>query len=481
MKLCIVGTGAAGWMACAYFKSHPAIEQITIVGSPHIPSIGVGESNTLQLNDFHNIAGINENEFVAKSDAAIKYGVYYDNWSKNSFLHNFVSAKQFDKLGISIHGYYRSLVNKPVDHSINDYVATKLQSAVNQNHVYFDDTYNCRSWHFDAAKYIEFLSNFCLKDSKVSFVKDTVKDCTITKGKIIDLIFDSDTKINADYYIFATGSSAFNEKILKQEYVDLSDTLLTDKAFVYPLKYTNQLEQFHPYTVAKTLNYGWRWITPTYSRIGTGYVFSSRYVDEEQAYDEFLNDIGDKSITPTLVNFQPKYNKQTFNDNYCTIGMANGFLEPLDAPGLSLTINVLKELEKLLYQQYNLEDQAIVNSLQTIANENMIGRYKFWTSFILTQYKTCHRNDTKFWQDHKNIQYDYQKQIIDNLDDFMAEKNNYIMFMHTIAAKDQSWKHETKSIPYKQFEPDLETTHHLDYINAVRTSVSRSRWNYSLV
>ena len=69
---------------------------------------------------------------------------------------------------------------------------------------------------------------------------------------------------------------------------------------------------------------GWRWITPTWSRIGTGYAFSSNHVSDDEAVKEFLEDIGDTSLEPNVVDFTPKVNKSTFGANYCNIGMANG-------------------------------------------------------------------------------------------------------------------------------------------------------------
>ena len=86
---------------------------------------------------------------------------------------------------------------------------------------------------------------------------------------------------------------------------------------------------------------GWRWITPTQSRIGTGYVFSDNHISIDEATNEFLEDIGDKTIKPFLVDFNPKCNKRPFKFNSCTIGMSSGFLEPLDATGLQISIQAI--------------------------------------------------------------------------------------------------------------------------------------------
>lgn len=475
MKLCIVGTGAAGWMACAAFKEE---HEVVIVGSPKIPPIGVGESNTMRIKCFHNDVGINEGEFVAHSDAAVKYGVYYKGWSKNDFIHNFKNSAFSDALSSVQPMFYRSLVNKPKDVSINELVAVNLQQAIHDNHVFFEDIFYPKSWHFDAGKYIEFLKNH---SSDVKLIEETVVNCVKNNDKIIRIITDKNRIIEADYYIFATGCNTEISDILGEEYINLSDVLLTDKALVYPLKYTNQREQFHPCTVAKTMKHGWRWITPTYSRIGTGYVFSSRYTTEEQALNEFLDDIGDHTISPRIVDFHPRYNKETFKQNYCSVGLANGFLEPLDAPGLTLTIDVINHLRAIFRQNNTVKNPEILQSLRDQANERMVSRYEFWASFILTQYKTCSRDDTQFWKDHKRINYDPLNHILNILGDYNVSIYDYIMFMHTIAAKDKRWPSNSIVKPFKQPEYSVESVHHLDYINAIRTSVSQFRSIHTMV
>ena len=478
MKLCIVGTGVAGWMACAAMASRQNLfDEIVVIGSPRIPSIGVGESNTLAINYFHKIYNINVDEFIRESDAAVKYGVYYKNWGKNNFINNFRKDESlFDLLNVTPEMYYALLANKPKDVPVTDLVACDLIDTINKNHIFKSSTFYPRSWHFDAGKYINFISKHCKKYRHVSVISETVTKIEKTKDKIEKLITDKNTVIEADYYVISTG---FND-ILNEEYVDLSDVLLTDKAFVYPLEYTNKREEFHPYTVAKTMKYGWRWITPTYSRIGTGYVFSSRYTSIDEARQEFIDDVG-VDIEPRLVNFYPRYNKKTFKENYCTVGLSNGFLEPLDAPGLALTIETITKLEHLISNQIRYSDINITNSLKELTNVVMQGHYKFWTSFILTQYKTCWRNDTQFWIDHKKIKYNHQEHIISIIENLShsheMDISVYIMFMYTMAGKDFSWNSQLKSLPFKQPEriPRPPTIHHLDYVETIRKiSVSRS-------
>lgn len=464
--LCIVGTGAAGWLACNLFKNKDYIQHITIVGSAEIPPIGVGESNTLKTPELHAKIGLDNVDFIRETDAAIKYGVFYKNWSKHDFLHFFKGTRPFEKMGLPEIVYGKSFGSKPVDVPIENYFGKKITEITSQNLLLSDpEELHPLSWHFDAGKYISYLSKEALKSHKVNHLTDTVVDCKFDSGKISSVILKSGLKIQADYYIFASGNSDLVKNILKEDYVDLSDVLLTNKAIVYPLEYTNKREQFHPYTVAKTMKCGWRWITPTYSRIGTGYVFSDKHISVDEAVDEFLTDIGDKTLSPRVVDFYPRYNKKTFKQNYCTLGMLNGFLEPLDAPGLSMTGDVLIKLEKYFEYEYAMCESYRMMHIDHM-NCYIEDMYKFWASFILAQYKTCYRNDSKFWIDHKNVVYNFYENIIENLNNYMLFNSSMMMFYHTLAGKDFQWG---ESLHLAKFDDSSlqPAEHHLDFIEQV--------------
>jgi tryptophan halogenase len=469
MNICIIGTGASGWIACTMLKKLDFIKKITIIGSSKIPTIGVGESTGLDF-DFSALSNIELKDFVRESDAAVKYGVYYKNWSKRDFIHYF-GYKVENKWENNV-----SLGNKDPDTDIHDLRGKELWNFIRRNEVALNHDEYLYTWHFDAGKFIDFLKKVNLKDDKVSFVDDTIIDCKFVNEEVEYIVGESNQKYTADYFVNCCGDNTLNEKVFGEEYVSLSSYLLTNKAVVYPLKYTNQRDQFHPYTVAKTMNCGWRWITPTQSRIGTGYVFSDNHISIDEAVSEFISDIGDKTIQPFVVDFIPKYNKKTFKKNSCTIGMSNGFLEPLDAPGLALSTDAMKMLIHIL--KLKSKNRDYFSDLE-IANNNQQFFTKFWCSFILHQYKTSWRNDSQFWIDHKNIKcYFYDeicdlmvnkvtsdKKIYDSAYNLMTAQNtNYPSILFTTAAKDIQWKSKIteKPIPIEQL--DTETIHHLDYI-----------------
>ena len=469
MHICIIGTGASGWIACTMLKKLEFIKKITIIGSSRIPSIGVGESTTLNFVS-QVLDKVELKDFVQESDAAVKYGVYYKNWSRRDFIHYFKSQKDLLRTKNCEESYGEMLANKDPNIHIHDLIGNKLWNFIKNNEVSLYNQEHMHSWHFDAGKFINFLKKINLEDDKVNFIDDIIIDCKfLIDDQIQYIVGESNKKYTADYFVNCCGDNDLNEKVFNEEYVSLSSYLLTNKAIVYPLKYANKRAQFHPYTVAKTMKNGWRWITPIQSRIGTGYVFSDNHISVDEATNEFLDDIGNKTIEPFLVDFNPKYNKKPFKTNSCTIGMSSGFLEPLDAPGLHITINAIKALIRLLEHKNDFSKLLSLNKTINSTNFSILLQYQWWCAFILHQYKTCWRNDTQFWIDHKNVKCDFYDQIINSMYYVpiqLLEKHEYMMFFLTTAAKDIQWKSKVTQKPFPVEQLDTETIHHLDYIQS---------------
>lgn len=484
MHVCIVGSGASGWLVANQLKELSCIKKVTVIGSPKIPHIGVGESTTLSLPQAHKKFNVDLGEFIRESHAAVKYGVYYKGWSSHDWIHFFKSEPPLKRLNLSARKYIRLLGNKDPETFIHDiYGSTIWQEVVGKNNV-FPNNYKIEieneypnTYHFDAACYIQFLKKQAFKSPKVIFIPDTVQHVNFEKQDYISsLILESGDIVEADYFINTSGQNLKTKNVFNEQYDSLGGVLLTTKAVVYPLPYTNKREQFHPYTIAKTMKYGWRWITPTWERIGTGYTFSENHVSVDEAINEFITDIGDKSIIPIEVDFRPRINKQTFKINSCSIGMANGFLEPLDAPGLTLTNSVTFMLEKIITNYHtNFKNKNIQNNNQYInitiksVNNAVKNSYKFWTTFILNQYKTCHRLDTPFWIDQKQVKWDEWTLAIKDLNAYCdIHKNDYnvMMLAQTIASRNiQYYTPVPKEIkPIKLPETVPFTQHHLDYI-----------------
>ena len=462
MHVCVIGQGASGLMVATALKTLDFITKVTVIGSKKIPTIGVGESTTYGFHRFLKRYA-NVEDFVRESDAALKYGVLYSGWSDKEFLHGCFLDTPFERYGISQKEWASLLVNRPPDISFHDYFLRSWKSLADKNHVLLDENEYGHTWHFVASKLINYLKSLCKLSEKVEFVSDTVDNVEYHGDVIQSIHLESGITITADYYVNASGTktNVFDEKL-----DSLSDYLLTDKAVVYPIKYTNKREQFHPYTVAKTMKYGWRWITPTWSRIGTGYVYSSRHVSDDEAVDEFKKDIGDDTINPTIVEFCPTRNLQKFKYNSCAIGMSSGFLEPLDAPGLSATEASIEMLIDVLKRERDDTYQSHLNKLNKMMD---VG---WWLPFILSQYKTSNREDTEFWKDQKNVncpQYNSIVDMMNNIDYDVLSYYEWEMMFKTTSAKDVGWNSTTEALPFPVSGKTEPSVHHLDYIQQIRT------------
>jgi hypothetical protein len=244
------------------------------------------------------------------------------------------------------------------------------------------------------------------------------------------------------------------------------------------------------------MKYGWRWITPTWSRIGTGYVFSSKYISVDEAIREFQEDLGDDSVVPNVIDFSPKAVETTMFKNYCSLGMASGFLEPLDAPGLTISsastflLNDLfkEESDNIKHGIYNLDKIQAHNRVLSELGEGL-------KMFIFSQYKTCHRTDTEFWRDYKNVYYDRYEELIDSLnnkpkklkfihDSYQDTIQSHLdvvhmeiktMVMFTLASRNINWKSCTNKPPkpLKEIPGKYKYVNHFDYINKIYEKVQQ--------
>lgn len=473
MHVAVVGGGAAGWLTAHKLASLEQVRQVTLISSPHIPPIEVGESTTLAFFDYVadvlGLRGANFVQFLIDIDAAVKYGVSYQGWSPKEFMHVFSGIHQ------QTLGNFWRLGNLPEAHSVNGYTApaatfayrNQVDRGLQQPHTY----------HFDANRFIHAMQRLAQDKPNITQITATVERAHHAEGMVQSVLLDDGRSIEADYFVSCIGEQRFNEDVFGEHYHSYSDFLLTDRAVVYPLPYSDQRRQFHPYTVARTLRHGWRWITPTWSRIGTGYVFSTDHVSEDEAVAEFIADTGNPDIKPFTVNFSPRRVDQVYKRNWCTLGMAAGFLEPLDAPGLSLTLDFLATLPALLDQllAHGAHSEVYDARLQ-LANSTAREDFDTWCSFILCQYKTCHRTDTPFWRDHKAVRFPFHDDLMaalfqprNTVEDLCRITREPNMFLTTVAGKDIRWSLADTAQPDSQAAAVVLTMdHHYDMMQSIR-------------
>ena len=369
MKICIVGGGVSGWWCAAYMNKFLDAE-ITLIESEDVPILGVGESSLPQIKTFFDAIGIEESEWMEKCHAVYKYGNIKKGWDKIdgepftfTFWHN--DDNIFSE-------WYKQNKNK---HQINE--------------LYSKDKWGSVAYHLDAEE-----ASVMMKDH-----------CKNINHKIETL---SELPEGYDLYVDCTG---FSRKFIKDKSEIIFDDHLVDSAWICPYEQTSEIEN---YTKSIAREYGWQFVIDLTNKIGNGYVFASKYISDDLAYKQFkkmncdLNPIGE----PRLLKWKPNILKNAWYDDVVAIGLSSGFIDPLEANALYMTV----------YGITSLVDCINKNKSKEVYNRNMRKVWKGNSDFILHHYKLSSRTDTEFWKYYS--EFDVRKSLWDNYRNKNNKKTN---------------------------------------------------------
>ena len=416
-KIVIVGGGSAGWMsAAAMIKAFPE-KEIVVIESPDYPIIGVGESTLGFITSWTDWIGIDEKDFMPATDAVYKMSIKFTDFYKKdsgSFHYPFGAPNLAGTTNGLNDWYVKKSLNPNLD--VSDYAETFFPALTlaKQNKISFNESGLLNNfkfkrdvaYHFDATKFGLWLkNNYCLPKG-VILIQDTVIDFKVNESGIENLILKNGDTITADLFIDCTGfKSLLLEQALGEEFDDFSDVLPNNSAWATRIPYTDIEKEMEPFTNCTAIENGWVWNIPSWERIGTGYVFSDKYVSPENALQEFKNYLkSDKMKIPNpdrdvesfdykLINFRVGIHKRTFVKNVVAIGFAAGFIEPLESNGLFTVHEFLDKLVKVLKKE-------TINQFDKDAY-NLITRrlYLSFKDFVAMHYALSNRDDTQYWKD----------------------------------------------------------------------------------
>jgi tryptophan halogenase len=408
-NIVIVGGGTAGWMAAIAIAGRLPESRITVVDSKAMGPIGVGESVTGVVLEFVTDPrhGLTVGEFFRRSEATFKMGIWYKDWlgpgteylapidsPPKYFKHQyetqteeFYAAAAADGARLSDVQLYSLLMRKGcTDHIRNPDGTVNAEMAF-------------ASCHFDALKFSAWLQEVAATRENIRHVDDVVEsfEQEAETGFIKKIQTQTGRELAGDFFVDCTG---FHRLLLAKAYQpkwrSYADYIKVDSAIPQLQEYAEG-QRIPNYTMASAMPHGWMWQIPTQSRLGRGYIFSSRYVSDEQAIAEFRATGVNVGDAPRILRFQPgRYEKQ-WEGNVCTIGLSGAFSEPLEAStihGMSVQIRLLTELllpfttresMRVMGEQYN----RLVNAA-----------YDDYVDFISCHYRTG-RTDTEFWRDYQ--------------------------------------------------------------------------------
>ena len=400
----IVGGGTSGWMtAAALAKVLQGQYQIRVVESDEIGIVGVGEATIPMIQRFNQVLGIDENEFLRETQGTFKLGIEFVNWGKlgDRYMHGFGTIGQ-DTYTVRFDQYWQKYHQQGKVAPLEEYSITRMASKANKfmpaNHEVPNSPLNqiAYAYHFDASLYSKFLRKFAEKmgvvrtEGKITQVKQRY-EAGDKNGFIEAVVLENGQIITGDFFIDCSGfRGLLIEQTLKTGYEDWTHYLPCDRALAVPCESAPVLT---PYTRSTAHKAGWQWRIPLQHRIGNGHVFCSQFTSEDEAAATLLVNLDGKPLAdPRLLKFNTGMRKQCWNKNVVAIGLASGFLEPLESTSIHLIQTAIARLISFFpTQAFN---QVEIDEY----NRQSKFEYERIRDFIILHYKLNQREDSLFWK-----------------------------------------------------------------------------------
>ncbi len=399
MKIVIAGGGTAGWIAAAALSQQMGeILDITLVESQEIGTIGVGEATIPPMRTFHRLLGINEQEFMRATNATFKLGIQFENWKLigEKYFHSFgVTGKQTlitDFIHFWLRGRELGIAKEFGDYCLEYKAALKDRFSIN------DQAKLNYAFHLDAGRYASFLRaraearGVKRVEGKIAEVQQNPES-----GFISSLKMDSGQEIQGNLFLDCTGMRGLLiEQTLHTGFEEWGHWLPCDSAIAIQTESTGPAL---PYTKSIAHHAGWRWQIPLQHRVGNGIVFSDQHLSKDEAINMLLSSVDGKVLTePNVIKFKTGRRKKSWNKNCIAMGLASGFLEPLESTSIHMIMTAVTRLLQLF------PHSEIKQS--TVDEYNMQAESEFLRirDFIVLHYKATERDDSPFWRYCKDME-----------------------------------------------------------------------------
>ena len=397
-RIVVLGGGTAGWMTAAALATGLKGTTVELVESEDIGTVGVGEATFPSIRNYHQILGISETDFLRATNGTYKLGIRFCDWRVRGedYYHTFGNFGQMTGPE-SLFGQYRRHPDAevPVFGELCLPTVMAMQNrfcSPGQDSAAFNYAY-----HFDATLYARFLRDFAIKRG-VRRTEGKVADVTRrADGGVAALRLDDGRTIEADLFFDCSGfASLLLGRTLGEPFVDYSHWLPVDRAWAVPCARTDT--PLTPYTRATALEAGWAWRIALQDRTGNGHVFSTRYIDEEKARTQLLQQLdGEALAEPRLLKFTTGHRERFWVGNVIGIGLSTGFLEPLESTSIYLIQAGLGHMMHLLQAGGPIASTDI-----DTYNSILSHQFARIRDFILLHYCLTERRDTPFWTDMAN-------------------------------------------------------------------------------
>jgi tryptophan halogenase len=403
-SIVIVGGGSAGWMAAAALAR--AIEfpiSIQLIESDDIGTVGVGEATVPHLRSYNASLQIDEVDFVRAVQGTFKLGIQFVDWGSvgSSYVHGFGTIGH-EYRSLPFHQYWIKLRRQGKAHPLDEYSlnaaaapAGKFMSGASDVPVGSPLAQVAYAYHFDAGLYARYLRRYA-EARGVRRIEGEVVDVRLKSAEgddgFVDLLtLKSGQTIGADLFIDCSGfRGLLIESALKTGYEDWSRWLPCDRAIAVPSEKTGPAT---PYTRSTARDAGWQWRIPLQHRTGNGYVYSSAHVSDEAAASTLLRHLDGRALAdPRVLRFTAGRRRRMWNGNCVALGLASGFLEPLESTSIYLVQSGIARLIQML------PDRHMSLVLRAQYNREAEFEYERIRDFLILHYHATARRDTEFWR-----------------------------------------------------------------------------------
>lgn len=397
----IVGGGTAGWMAAAALSKVFLRQNLSIrlIESEEIGTIGVGEATVPHLSHFNKLLEIDEAQFVRQTQGTFKLGIQFRDWGRlgDTYVHGF-GALGFDLGSVPFHQYWLRAreLGRGDDlglFSLNALAATRERFMVSpvdapKNTPLADIAY---AWHFDAGLYARYLRGLA-EGRGVVRTEGRIRETRLrgTDGHVEAVVLDSGESIGGDLFIDCSGfRGLLIEQALHTGYEDWTHWLPCDRALAVACE---RVGPPTPYTRSTARSAGWQWRIPLQHRTGNGHVYSSQFIGDDEAAQVLLKNLDGRPLgDPRPLRFTTGRRRRFWNRNVVAIGLAGGFMEPLESTSIYLIQAAIARLT-LLFPREHIDPVLIerFNAQSTFEFERI-------RDFLILHYHATARSDSPFW------------------------------------------------------------------------------------
>ena len=391
----IAGGGTAGWMVAAALARvlGPRLT-ITLVESSEIGIIGVGEATIPAIQQFNKLVKLDEVEFLRHTQGTFKLGIEFVDWHEkgHAYMHAFGPVGR-DLAYIPFHHYWlrdQQSAGSLWDYSFNWLAAKQARFARMERIPDTPLTGLLWAYHFDASLYAAYLSRLAQGmgvrrvDGKIAAV---LQD---SAGDVRALKLEDGRELAAEFFVDCTGfRGVLIEQALKTGYEDWSHWLPCDRAMAVP---SARNEPLLPYTRSTALEAGWQWRIPLQHRTGNGHVYCSAYTSDERARELLMANLDSEPLAdPRPLRFTTGRRKLLWNRNVVCMGLASGFLEPLESTSIHLIQVAIQRLILLFPHRGDNEER------RREFNRSAAAEYEYIRDFIILHYYANNRRGEPFW------------------------------------------------------------------------------------